>query len=77
MLQDKKSETDAEKQKVILTRLVKELSNSYPDLYYQSTTQIARLIRDLIDAGTALNGEERKVMERLGHRDIEVLLSLH
>lgn len=77
MLHDKKSETDAEKQKVLLRRLVTEASRNSPDLYYQSTSQIARLIRDLITNGRTLNGEERKLMERLSDRDLEVLLSLH
>ena len=77
MLQDKKSETDAEKQKALLRRLVTEVSRESPDLYYQSTSQVARLIRDHIKNGRTLNADERKVMEPLSSRDLEVLLSLH
>ncbi|WP_282603672.1 hypothetical protein [Paracoccus sp. PARArs4] len=77
MLQDKKSETDAERQKVLLQRLVGTLSREYPELYYQPTSLVARLIRQRVADGTTLNGDERKLMERLTERDIEVLLSLH
>jgi len=77
MLQDKKSETDAERRKVLLRRLVAELSQSHPDLYYQSTSQISRLLKDHISSGKSLNGEDRKLMEPLSSRDLEVLLSLH
>lgn len=77
MLQDKKSETDAEKQKALLRRLVTEVSRAYPELYYQPTSQVARLIkRHIADTGT-LNGDDRKLLNRLSNRDLEVLLSLH
>lgn len=77
MLQDKKSETDAERQKVLLQRLVSELSGAYPDLYYQPTSQIARLLKERLSDNKTLNGEERQLMAPLSTRDIEVLLSLH
>jgi len=77
MLQDKKSETDAERQKVLLRRLVNEVSRENPELYYQSTSQVARLIRDRIADGRSLNQDERALMQRLSSRDLEVLLSLH
>ncbi|MBO9450400.1 hypothetical protein J7426_09050 [Tropicibacter sp. R16_0] len=77
MLHDKKTDTDAERRKVLLRRLVSELSKDNPDLYYQSTSQISRLLKDHISAGKSLNGEDRKLMEPLSCRDLEVLLSLH
>ncbi|MEM0949274.1 MAG: hypothetical protein AAGK37_17885 [Pseudomonadota bacterium] len=77
MLQEKKSETDAEKQKAVLRKLVTELSHEHPDLYYQPTTEIARLIRDHVANGGTLNGADRKLMEHLSSRDLQVLLSLH
>ncbi|MEM0921613.1 MAG: hypothetical protein AAGI13_01115 [Pseudomonadota bacterium] len=77
MLQDKKSETDAEKQKALLRRLVQEMSRDYPDFYYQSTSQVARLIQRHIAESGKLNADEIKLTERLSQRDIEVLLSLH
>lgn len=77
MLQDKKSDLDSEKQKRTLTRLVTALSEAHPELYYQSTAEIAILVKEAIDEGKVLNGEERQLMQRLSLRDIEVLLSLH
>ena len=75
MLHDKKSETDGERQKALLRRLVSELNSENPDLYYQPTSEVARLIQDRMKS--TLNGDERKLMSRLTQRDIEVLLSLH
>ncbi|WP_460274663.1 hypothetical protein [Celeribacter sp. ULVN23_4] len=77
MLQDKRNELDAEKQKKTLTRLVTALSETNPELYYQSTSEIAGLLKDAIDEGKSLNGEERQLLQRLSLRDIEVMLSLH
>lgn len=77
MLQDKRNELDAEKQKKTLTRLVTALSETNPELYYQSTSEIAGLLKDTIEEGKSLNGEERQLLQRLSLRDIEVMLSLH
>lgn len=77
MLKDKKSETDAEKQKALIRRLVTEVSRDNPDLYYQPTSLVARLIQTHIAEGHTLNGEDRMLMQRLTTRDLEVLLSLH
>ena len=77
MLQEKKKDLDAEKQKKLLQRLLGDLAQEYPDLYYQSTTVIARQMRDFIAKGAKLNGEERGLVDGLTQRDIEVLLSLH
>ncbi|MCH2096501.1 MAG: hypothetical protein MK160_15530 [Rhodobacteraceae bacterium] len=77
MLQDKKSETDSEKQKRILRRLLETLSHEVPELYYQPTSQVARLIQTRVHDGGSLNADERALMARLSTRDIEILLSLH
>lgn len=77
MLQDKKSETEAEKQKALLRRLVADVSRETPDLYYLPTAQIARLIEKHIAESPNVNVDERKLMARLSTRDLEVLLSLH
>lgn len=77
MLQDKKSETDAERKKVLLRRLLSDLSEANPDLYYQPTSAIARLLKDQISSGKMLNADDRKLMEPLSSRDLEVMLSLH
>lgn len=77
MLEDKTADLISQKQKKLLERLVGELSKTSPDLYYQSTSQIARQIRQYIDNGAGLNQDERELITPLGQRDIEVLLSLH
>lgn len=77
MLQDKKAETDAEKQKALLRRIASALSQENPDLYYQPTSQVARLIHGYISDGGKLNSDERKLMQGLSSRDLEILLSLH
>ena len=77
MLQDKKTETDAEKRKSILRRLIVDLNRDNPDLYYQPTSEVARLVRQLIATSSKLNADERKLMEKLSNRDLEILLSLH
>ena len=77
MLQEKRKDLDAEKQKRLLQRLLNELTRSRPDLYYQATGQIARQIKDYMADGASLTADERDLLERLTVRDIEVLLSLH
>lgn len=77
MLQDKKSETDAERKKALLQRLLLDLSRANPELYYQPTSQISRLLKDHISNGKSLSGEDRKLMEPLSCRDLEILLSLN
>jgi len=77
MLQDKRSELDAERRKEVLTRMLQELSAEDPGLYYRATSDIAAQIRARIDDSKALNGEERSLLAPLTRRDIAVLLSLH
>ena len=77
MLQEKKIDTDAEKQKAILLRLIGDLSHQSPDLYYQPTNQIARMLEEQIRQGVQMNADEIELMKRLSNRDIEILISLH
>lgn len=77
MLQDKRKDLDSERQKRILFRLVNELSQLSPDLYYRSTSEIAACLEKYIRRGAKLSTDDRALMARLGRRDIEVLLSLH
>ena len=77
MLEDKIVDLVSQKQKKLLERLVGELSKVNPDLYYQPTSQIARQLKQYIDGEAKLYQEERELMEPLGQRDIELLLSLH
>ncbi len=75
MLQDKRKDLDAEKQKKLVARLVADLSASRPDLYYQSTSEIARQLMEHIQSGADLLAEERTLLLRLNQRDLQVMLS--
>ncbi len=77
MLQDKRKDLDAEKQKDLLRRLVAEISRSDPDLYYRSTSEIAARLQKCISGEADLSADERALLERLNRRDLEILLSLH
>lgn len=77
MLQEKRDDLSAEKQKRLLQRLLNDLTRSRPDLYYQATTEVARHIREYIQDGAITQPEERVLLEQLSACDIEVLLSLH
>jgi len=76
VLKDKRDELDGEKQKKLLQTLLHRLSDARPDLYYQSTSEIAAHIHGHIQTAS-FNAEERALLERLSQRDIEVLLSLN
>lgn len=77
MLEDKFADLTAQKQRKLLQRLVEDLSKTNPELYYQSTTQIARELAEHIDDGKSLSHEERELLKTLDQRGIEMLLSLH
>ncbi|MEM9344235.1 MAG: hypothetical protein AAGA87_14425 [Pseudomonadota bacterium] len=76
MLKDKRNELDGEKQRKLLRGLLEDLSASRPDLYYQSTSEIAQQIHAHIQT-EQFNAEDGPLLKRLSERDIEVLLSLH
>lgn len=77
MLQDKRSDLDAEKRKLLLERLMRDLSASDPAFYYRSTSEVAQGIEQRVARGEGLNAEERALLAPLSRRDIQVLLSLH
>ncbi|MEM6849288.1 MAG: hypothetical protein AAF580_14670 [Pseudomonadota bacterium] len=77
MLEDKRVDLDAEKQKRVLQRMVNDLTRESADIYYQPTSEIARIIKSQVDAAEGLNADEVNLLRNLTQRDIEVLLSLH
>ena len=77
MLEEKRVDLDAEKQKRLLQRMVNDLTRESADIYYQPTSEIARIIRAQGDAAEGLNADELALLRNLSQRDIEVLLSLH
>ena len=60
-LQEKRRDLDGEKRKVLLQRLLSELSGLDPNLYYQSTSQVALLLRAYIDGDAKLVQNDRKL----------------
>ena len=77
MRDPERKELDAERQKKLLRRIVDDLTNSMPDLYYQSTSEIARQIAELIRSGGQLSADDRALLQKLSQRDIAILLSLN
>ena len=77
MRDPERKELDAERQKKLLRRIVEDLTNSRPDLYYQSTSEIARQIAELIRSGGQLSADDRALLQKLSQRDIAILLSLN
>ena len=77
MLEDKRQDLIAEKQKTLLLRMVMELSNTHGDLYYQPTSEIARQLKNHIEGDNALLATEKELLDGLGQRDIEIILSLN
>ncbi|QDG79054.1 hypothetical protein [Labrenzia sp. PHM005] len=77
MLQDKRSELDAEKRRKLITRLLDDLSKENPDLYYQPTSEVAVQIMAHLESDPNLHVEEKALLAPLSQHDIEVLLSMH
>ena len=77
MLQENRKDLDGERQKVLLNRLVGQLSGSDKDLYYRSASDVARLLERYIVSEATLSVEDRALLKRLSHRDIQLLLSLN
>lgn len=77
MLQDKRSDLDAEKRKQLLERMTRDLSAMDPDFYYRSASDVALSLEQRIARGEGLSAEERALLSPLSRRDIQVLLSLH
>lgn len=76
-MKDKRKDLDGERQKVLLQKLVSDLSHENPNVYYMPTAGIAVLLHDTIQTGGRLSAEDRELLKRLTLRDIEVVLSLH
>ncbi|MEM6412708.1 MAG: hypothetical protein AAF683_14370 [Pseudomonadota bacterium] len=76
-MEEKRKDLDAEKQKRLLERLVGELSRSNIDLYYQSTSEVAFLLRKYIDKDAKLSVEEQGLLKPLSEYDIQLRLGLN
>ncbi len=77
MLHDERKDLESERQKKLLRRVLEDLTKSRPDLYYQSTSEIARQIAELIRTGGHLSADDRALLQKLSQRDIAIMLSLN
>ena len=75
-MEEKRRDLDVEKQKKIIFKLVEKLSLSDPDLYYRSTSEIALIVKNLIDSREHLLDIERELVSDLTSRDIELRLGI-
>ncbi|MEL6914945.1 MAG: hypothetical protein AAFP13_10630 [Pseudomonadota bacterium] len=75
MLEEKRVDLEAEKQKRLLARMVETMTREHADLYYQPTSQIALVLHQDISKGAGLTLDEKGLVDKLSSRDIEVLLS--
>lgn len=76
-MEEKRVDLETEKQKRLLLRIVKTLSQTDPDLYYRPTSEVARAIKDYVKAARDLTQEDRALLKPLSPREMEILLSYH
>lgn len=77
MMEEKRQDLDAIKQKKLLEQMVVELSREHADFYYKPTVDIALALQDYIKHEAVLNQEERALLKSLSPRDIQLRLSLN
>lgn len=76
-MEEKRQELRSEKQRKLIEQLVNELSQLDPNFYYQSTSEIAHILRDYIQEDAKLDQVDRALLVPLSARDIQILLSIH
>jgi hypothetical protein len=76
MKEIKKSElVDAEKQKIIINKIIQNLFLEDTSLYYASTIDIAMIIKMKIETPAYLNNADKELVAGLTARDIQNLIS--
>jgi len=75
-MEEKREELTSEKQKILLQRLLKELSQEHVDFYYKPTMEIAHALKAYIEKGANLNKNERDLLAPLSVKDIQLRFSL-
>ncbi|MEL7042358.1 MAG: hypothetical protein AAGL90_12590 [Pseudomonadota bacterium] len=75
-MEEKRKDLRAEKQRKLLEQLVDELSRADPNFYYQSTSDIAYLLKDHVTTARGLTVEDRELLAPMSARDIQMLLSI-
>ena len=76
-MQEKNMDLKSTKQRQILQSLIEKLSKESPDLYYQSTVEIAIHLAEIIAKPEGVSQAEKEILAGLTHQDIQMILSLH
>ncbi|MEM8986496.1 MAG: hypothetical protein AAGC95_07205 [Pseudomonadota bacterium] len=74
-MEEKRKDLDAEKRLRLLQGMVDELSKTHTNLYYQTTSEVALILKSQIEKGAGLTVDEKALLSPLSHRDIQILLS--
>lgn len=75
-MEEKWKNLRSEKQRRIIEQLVSELSQLDPNFYYQSTSEIAHILKDYIINDAALDREDKELVANLDVKDLQVILSI-
>ncbi|MEO1662294.1 MAG: hypothetical protein AAFR51_14995 [Pseudomonadota bacterium] len=75
-MEDKRVDLKSEQQRVLLQTLVEQLGRENPQLYYQSTMQIAYALEGYIKKGARLTQDERELLAPLKPKDMQIILGL-
>ncbi|MEM9173097.1 MAG: hypothetical protein AAGA84_10370 [Pseudomonadota bacterium] len=76
-MEEKRRDLKITQRRRLLERMVADLANSNPNLYYMPTIDVATLLEEHIRKGDALSQEEHELLKPLSRRDIQILLSIH
>lgn len=68
---------NSDRQREVVRKIIKDLTQEHMDMYYNSTSDTANEIYKYIQNGEKLNQEEKELVGGLSARDISLLLSLN
>ena len=75
-MEEKRTNLRSIKQRALLQKLVEELGRKNPQLYYQSTMQIAFALKDHIAKDAKLDQEDADLVSGLKPKDIQIILGV-
>ena len=76
-MEEKRKNLINTQQKRIISEAVAALNESHPSFYYLSTIEIAAEIKKYFHTAGRLSVEDCELVNKLGRRDIQILLSIH
>ena len=75
-MEEKRSNLRSEKQRRLIEHLVNDLSKLDPNFYYQTTSEIAHILKEYIENDADLVREDKELLSPLSVKDLQVLLSI-